>query len=148
MAKKKTPVKSSKGINLLKGITGSQLAKLVVLLVILLAVPLTVNSLLNRTNLQQNASGNQCGSPCYTYIKATDSCKYKCTSGQVCTAGGCAYPTTTTKKQPTPTPKPPSGACTTQCVRETATMYCATRVSGSCSSGKVCCDQGGFKLRE
>jgi hypothetical protein len=138
MAKKKTAGRN-KGINLLKGITGGKLAKLIVVIAILLAVPLTITSLKQQTNTQQNASGNQCGSPCYTYVKATDSCKYKCTSRQVCTAGGCA--TTTTKKQ--------SGyTCPTQCVRETTARHCATRVSGSCEPGKVCCDGGGFKQRE
>jgi hypothetical protein len=60
MAKKKTTVKSSKGINLLNGITGSRLAKLVLILVILLAVPITVVSLKQQTNLQQNAAGAPC----------------------------------------------------------------------------------------
>jgi hypothetical protein len=59
MAKKKAANKN-KGINLLKGITGSQLAKMIAIIVILLAIPLTINSVRNQTNTQQNAATNYC----------------------------------------------------------------------------------------
>ena len=53
MAKKKT---TNKGINLLKGITGSALAKMATLVIILLAIPLTVIMSQRQQSTQQEAS--------------------------------------------------------------------------------------------
>jgi hypothetical protein len=59
MAKKKSTGKS-KGINLLKGITGTQLAKLATLVIILLAIPLTVIMSRQAQNLSQEAASKTC----------------------------------------------------------------------------------------
>ena len=135
MAKKKV-TSQAKGINLLKGITGSKLAKMIAIIVVILAIPLTITSLKQQTNTQQEAASNPCGSPCYTYVKATDSCKYKCTASQKCTASGCTSATTTTKR----TCSSENGTCL-----NLNQYWCNVTISGLCPGGSnVKCCVGNF----
>ncbi len=79
MAKKKT---ANKGINLIKGITGSQLAKLATLAIVLLAIPLTINLTKQQQNIQQEANISYCeklGGKCINtnYMDLVNECTSK-----------------------------------------------------------------------
>jgi hypothetical protein len=79
VAKKKT---ANKGINLIKGITGSQLAKLATLAIVLLAIPLTISLTKQQQNIQQEAAVSYCeklGGECINtnYIDLVNECSAK-----------------------------------------------------------------------
>ncbi len=79
MAKKKT---TNKGINLMKGITGSKLAKLAMLAIVLLAIPLTISLTKQQQNIQQEANTSYCeklGGECINtnYMDLVNECTTK-----------------------------------------------------------------------
>lgn len=110
MAAKK---QKNNSINLLKGITGSKLAKLIAVLFILVAIPVTVLMSQNQQNVQQEAAAVSCPDKYgNTYGNCYNKTLYNCSTSWVknlcpgsssvqCCKGGTVTPksaTTTTKK--------------------------------------------------
>ncbi|OGH05273.1 MAG: hypothetical protein A2W22_01480 [Candidatus Levybacteria bacterium RBG_16_35_11] len=143
MAKKK----NTGSINLLKGIQGSKLAALVVVLVILFAIPLTVVMNRQQQQIQQEAS-----------TEATALCKLNggtCMATKSCKTGytwtgylGKSYKYCNSYNSPgiyCCIPKPSCSSVGGVCKINTSSYYCSITInSGRCSAGYVCCQSGSY----